>query len=330
MSHEEYSIIMLKPDGNSTMFIRFLQRYLARLNVSTICSKEVMLTEQEVEVMFPTNYNQSLYKEYLTQGPCKFLLVRGESAYDILTDYKYDIRHSFNVNSTDMRNLLHTPEAGNEYTTLLKTFFKDIDSNKYALPYDTYAKVSFNNGDDLIKRIEANADVTNASLIYVFKPDELASIDANFFQTIVKQTNDFSLYGIEYCVTVNNTSLSIIGYYRILDTNKYDERCGVECSNVYDLIRRIKEHNGVPCAGYLNDSFTVDMALFKFFSEIGIRNVLCYHPDYSIKETVNIRRNLLDNNLGMLGGSAGKSNLGEYGISRGLFESAFKDLIMPT
>lgn len=328
MAREDYSIIMLKPDGNSKVFFCFLQRYLSQINVSILYSHEATLTDIEVDEMFPTNKDHDLYKEYLTQGPCKFLLVRGERAYDILTEHKYDIRYSFNVKKTDMRNLLHTPEAGNEYTILLKTFFPDIDCSEYALGYDAYAKTVFDNEQDLLDVIEHNSKSTNANLIYVFEPEQIETIDPSLFYAISGKTNDYSIYGIEYPVEVDGRYITLIGYYRGLDTDKYSARNNVIYDNIQDLSHKIGELEGVACVGFLEESLFTDTAFFRFVKDSGIQNVLCYHPNYSIKETVIIRRMLLENSMGFLGGSAGKANFGEYGISSGILVNALGNLVV--
>ncbi len=112
--YNDVNCLLLKPDGNKSEQVRTLVRKMLKLaNLEVIASFDRILTPDEVVTTWPVfstdmhPMSKAISQLYMTSGPSKVILVRGEGSIEKCLKIKAEIRKKFEICAFE--NAIHSP-----------------------------------------------------------------------------------------------------------------------------------------------------------------------------------------------------------------------------
>lgn len=329
INHEEYVLLIIKPDGVHKNCIDDAVRFFEKLGLVEVFRKRKKLTKQFIMGNFSAKCMKNILVEYLSSGESEAVLLKGYDAYERVRIGKMEYRKKNNVDG-ELENLIHSPEAGNEYERQLCYFFTEIDNMKYCMYADLYAKPCYSNDENnFINALLSYDSKTNSNLVYIFPEDEFEML-RSFYKKYVDQSEKSDwLFGIEYLCEINSKLIILIGYYKTEDVEKIDISDGNEVRQIQNVITEIKENGGIIYAGYSRTFLELNDDQIMELKKLGVDGIIMYHPAYSVEETAYIREKYLPYNFIIGGGSGGITETGRYSVSYGMLQS-LHDLVYMT
>lgn len=317
--NEEYALALIKPDGVEKNLLYEVVCYLKENGMVEIARSTKKLNRTYVGEIFTTKHNGVIFKNYMTRGESTAILVKGKNAFDNLRILKVEFRKKYSVDGM-IENILHSPEAGNEYEAQLKYYFPNITDNMHCLFCDMYVRVHLEKNYVLFKNLmDYYRNNTNAKLIYIFNNEEFSELQENFSCYVDETKWKNWVWGIEYNSRIGKERIKLVGYYstnNILDVyggNNYFY------DNPREVVKYILENQGVPYLGYCSSRIELS-------DEIGLVGVLTYHPQYTIQDTEVIREVFCSRGLLMTSGSGGIVTPGKYAASYAIFNFLYNKL----
>ena len=142
LENEEYALILIKPDGTEKKLMDKIISVIKDKGFHIVGTNTIQLSKTNVNEFFAAKYNSSLYKRYMTRNAVTAILVKDNHAYSSVMALKKEIRSEYGVQNTNtMENIIHSPEAGNEFEYQLKFFFPELDIDRIGLYADMYVRV---------------------------------------------------------------------------------------------------------------------------------------------------------------------------------------------
>ncbi|MFD1266941.1 nucleoside-diphosphate kinase [Paenibacillus motobuensis] len=323
----EYTLLLVKPDGNEKELINIILSYLKEHGGLTEVHRNTFkLSLSQVSDTFIHIYNDRKYRSYMTRGPLTAVLLQGENAVEKLRILKKNIRKMYAIDV--MENIIHSSEVGNEFDLQFRMFFPDLDINKYNLYADLYAKNVFPlNFDGFSAKMEHLQNGTTVkALAHIFSND----VFMNYLDNIIifdqkKGFSKFTLIGLEYNTKVQDQNIKILGYYKIcslLELSKDHYRFFY--NDINDLIHLIHGSGGIAFLSHSTNINNLQEESFEILAESGIKGGIVYHPQYTLEQTEFLRENIFKNNLITTGGSGGITQTGRYSVSYEIFNQLLK------
>lgn len=329
INHEEYVFLIIKPDGVHKNCIDDVLMFFEKQGLVEVSRKRKKLTKQFIIDNFSAKCEKNILVEYLSSGESEAVLLKGYDAYECVRIGKVEYRKKNNVDG-ELENLVHSPEAGNEYERQLGYFFTEIDNMKYCMYADLYAKPFYSdNENDFITALLSYDSKTNSNLVYVFPEEEFVML-RSFYKKYINQSEKSDwLFGIEYLCEINSKLVTLIGYYKTEDIEKINISDVNEVRQIQNVISEIKENGGIIYAGYSRTFLELNDDQIMELKTLGVDGIIIYHPAYTIEETAFIREKYLPYNFIIGGGSGGIAETGRYSVSYGMLQS-LHDLVYIT
>jgi nucleoside diphosphate kinase len=323
----EYALLLVKPDGNEKGLLENILGYLAEYgNLTEVHRNYFRLSVSQVSDTFIHIYNDRKYKSYMTRGPLTAVLLQGQNAVYKLRVLKSSIRKMY---STDvMENIIHSSEVGNEYDLQFRTFFPNLDVNKFSLFADLYLKTNFSFDYEKfsvkMKKIEENSSAK--AIAHIFNNDVfLCNLDNIRKFHLDKGFTKFTLIGLEYNTKIDDQDIKILGYYKIDSVLKLTQaHYKYNYHDLDEIIHLINSNGGAAFIGYTNQMLKLKKEVFEDIAMKGIKGGIVYHPQYTLEQTELLREKFLDSNLITSGGSGGIAECGRYSVSYEIFNELFK------
>lgn len=322
---EEYTLLLIKPDGVEKNMVDEAVKYFKEMGMIEARRSRRIISKRYASEIFTSKYLDDIFIDYMSRGESEAVLFKGNNAYDIMRISKVELRKKLGVDG-EIENVVHSPEAGNEYERQLHYFFPDIYHLVYCMYADMYVKVSFCNVTTAFLDSLCDYDQsTNSKLIYIFQNDEIDFYRSDFERYIELQGKINWIFGIEYNVIFDGKIMKVVVYYRTTDIANIvvDDGEALPIENVLD---QIKSNHGVPYLGFSKLITELDEVSVKKLLYMGIIGVVTYHPMYSIKETELIRGKFLPQGFVIAGGSGGIADPGTYSISYSIVEQLYTKL----
>lgn len=310
MNKDEYGLIMLKPDGNQELYYECIKNKLKENKIEVVKERDVQLKSKDVGEVFFNAAKPDEYIKYMTSGISKAILVKGRNAGYRLYKIKKEVRGAYNYKKGDMKNLIHSPDNGNEYYYQFGILFPELDISKYCAFGDLNVILP-KNKLKAIKQLETVENETNISCIAInMNVKEYNAILNKFHQkyrrlkTIIAVSNNY-----EY----DNKTISVMGYlpeqfksipkYKI---NNYKD-------SIFNFISYIESFGGISVLGYLPSDFYTNRFIEKI-KKIGIKGALVHDPRRSVNEAHLLDDRIHDEGLIFTGGSGGIMDIGKITI----------------
>lgn len=326
INHEEYVLLIIKPDGVKKNCTDDAVQFFKDKGLAEVFRKRRQLTKQFIKTSFSAKCMKEKLEEYLSSGPSDAVLLKGSNAYECVRLGKVEYRKKNNVDG-DIENRIHSPEAGNEYERQFSFFFAHNNKSKYCMYADIYSKPSYCDEElSFVNELLKFDAKTNSRIVYVFQKDEFGNY-RHFFKKYIGRSKRLNwMFGIEYLCEKDGKQISLVGYYKAADIEKaivWD----IDGENqIADLVWRIKENGGIVYLGFSRELLDVSDEIIQEFKEIGISGIILYHPSYTVEETATIRENFLPKDFLIGGGSGGITECGSYSVSYGMLQ-ALHDLV---
>ncbi len=320
VDQEEYVLLMVKPDGVEKNYTDDAVQFFKTRGLTEVFRKRKKLTRQFIETSFSSKCMKEELQDYLSSGPSDAVLLKGPNAYEVVRLGKVEYRKKNNVDG-EIENMIHSPEAGNEYIKQFSYFFAHLNELNYCMYADVFAKPFY--CDDRRAYVDALIDYdakTNSKIVYVFQKDEFENYRCSFMEYVRRMQRAHWMFGIEYLCEIDKKKISLIGYYKVAEIEKtivWDEDGD---DQIKELVRKIKENGGIVYLGFSRDILNVSDKTIQEFKEMGISGIVLYHPSYTIDETAAIRERFLPSGFLMGGGSGGITEPGSYSVSYSLFQ----------
>lgn len=311
----EYGIILIKPDGVKANIIELLKSMLQKSNLTIIKTKQIYLKKEEVVANIVTKFDNEKYADYLSESEVIALLVFGQKAIATLIDIKQSIRALYGFSSDNMRNLLHSPDCGNEYFEHLKFLFPELNHVVYGT-YGDLTVPAYGNEFDLIKELDYLNNISCVNWVGILINYQVKLPDLEEF--ILRKSNQINLlFGVCKKCIYKNEELQIIGYFH--PNHKIPNRTDFVNNSIECYIHWIKEHQGVCVLDYrpfMDDS----EKLITELKELGIDGVVVYDPRYTQMEVARLEV-ICEDDLGLLllGGTNNIIPIGSLGVDKTTF-----------
>ena len=323
----EHAIIMVKPDGYKKKVAAKIKQYFVGLGLEIVKERTFNLVNHQIEESFTSRHNIQELTQYLTSGPVTALLVRGVNAYEIVRIHKVYLREKFGV-SNNIKNILHSPEAGNEYDKQLYICFPDITKSGYDQYADLYVKVSIPfNKEQVYQHFNQITDSTNAHCVFVIEENDYIENCELIMWVLHELQGNRGEFGISYKCVFNDHSIELIGYF---STNKERPKpCHgkkIKRYNVIDEIKLIYKSGGIPFLGFSDCHIKDIINALPYYHSFGVSGMIIYHPSYSIFETEQLREACFQVGMNIIGGSGGVAEAGRCGISYEIYKK-FKQIV---
>lgn len=111
----EFSLAVLKPQFTSDEYKNTFREYVANENLKIYCEFRKKFSYNEVKKYFTTSLLLDEFYEYLSSDFCYVFLVAGEYCAHKLRQIKKSIRKNYHVDSTIIRNVIHSADSGVEF-----------------------------------------------------------------------------------------------------------------------------------------------------------------------------------------------------------------------
>jgi len=323
INHEEYVLLIIKPDGVKKDCTDDVIQFFKDKGLSEVFRKRKQLTKQFIKTSFSAKCMKEELEEYLSSGLSDAVLLKGPDAYECVRLGKVEYRKKNNVDG-EIENMIHSPEAGNEYERQLYFFFSNINGLKYCMYSDIYSKPAYCDEESSFIDALLNYDAkTNSKTVYVFQKDEFGRYRF-FYQKYIERSQRLNwMFGIEYLCETDGKQLSLVGYYQTEDIEKTRVLDINGKNQVTDTVREIKENGGTVYLGFSRDLLGVSEETIQEFKRIGISGIILYHPSYTVEETAYIRENFLPKQFLIGGGSGGIAEVGRYSVSYEMLQSLY-------
>lgn len=314
LEKEEYGIAMIKPDGvEKEGFISSLMWRFRIYCLKVVRTKRIMLTREQVKNTISTNFDVNEYLDYIAEKELIVFLLKGENCIAKIIEIKQNVRSKFGFSSLTMKNLLHSPDCGNEYYEHFKLFFPELPIEKYGayadmtIPLDRYS-----NSGDLLKYMN-ESNLTK----YGFLCTERKQIE------VIKDIGNSNCFIGYICKTnFENKLITIICYLEFI--NAINNADYFLCENeLENLVHIAEECGGITVLDYYEkEDYRSTIAKLN---HVGVDGVVVYDPRYS-KEKVAELEVLCEDDLGMLllGGTHGIEHIGSLGADKETFNKYIK------
>lgn len=320
LDEEEYVLLIVKPDGVEKNYTDDVVQFFKVKGLTEVFRKRKKLMRQFIGTSFSAKCMKEELQEYLSSGPSDAVLLKGENAYDIVRLGKVEYRKKNNVDG-EIKNMIHSPEAGNEYVKQFSYFFAHLNELKYCMYADVIAKPFY--CDDRYAFVDALIDYdakTNSKIVYVFQKDEFEWYQCQFMEYVRFAQKNHWLFGIEYLCEIDGKEISLIGYYKTAEIKKTIVWDVDRESQIAEIVRKIRENGGIVYLGFSRELLYISDDMIQEFKKMGISGIVLYHPSYTIDETAVIRERFFPNGFLIGGGSGGITEPGSYSISYSLFQ----------
>lgn len=311
---EEYGIVMIKPDGMAQegFFESLLWRFKI-YDLQIIEKKQVILTREQVRDTISTNFNVKEYLDYISEKELIVLLLKGENCIAKIIDIKRKVRTKYGFSSLTMKNLLHSPDCGNEYYEHFKLLFPELKAELYGAYADmTIPFSNFENENKIIETIN-KSNVTKYAVLCTNKSEVLRVKnidDENCFVGIIVET--------EY----EGRLLSIISYIeKTIAVKNID--CFSSVMGLSELIQSTNDCGGITVLDYYDGEDYRE--LIQKLKDKGIDGVVVYDPRFSKEKVIELEI-LCEDDLNMLlvGGTHGILSVGSLGADKETFTKYIK------
>lgn len=323
----EYSIIMIKPDGQRETFINKLKKELFKNELKIVEEVDVLLTRKNIKDLFL--HSSKKYSKYLISGKVTFILVYGFLPHKKLYCIKHKLRKNYKVENK-MKNLIHTTDQGNEFNLLLNAFFNNkMYGNLVDMNY-----IHSENSDiiDYLKYVEKNStlkyltiNINNLSVydIYNLQKECFNRIELSFCYEINLSEFNIGIYSSKKDLdkllssfNSENDIYSIINKYKYSSLTFFVTKLNVTKLDIKVYKTLVKF--GINKCNILFDKIIMKMHSFKLLNHLsllGVTGCFCFSPKISLLEgelKMDLCRLL---GLKKCGGSSGDAKLGEFQVS---------------
>ncbi len=323
---EEYVLLIIKPDGVKKHCTEDIIEFFKEKGLYEVFRKRKRLTKQFIRTSFSAKCMKDELEEYLSSGESEAILLKGKDAYECVRLGKVEYRKKNNVHGK-VQNLIHSPEAGNEYEKQLYFFFPNIYNLKYCMYSDLYAKPSYCDEEmEFIKCLLNYDNKTNSKTVYVFQCDEFEKYYKFYKRYTEIAQKDNWLFGVEYLCDIDGKQLSLVGYYKNGNLNK-ERIIGINGNKRFEnIVKIINGNDGVAYLGFSRELLSLGESTIEKIRKLGVIGIVLYHPSYTIEETAYIREKFLPKQFQIAGGSGGIAEIGRYSISNGMFQSLYNNV----
>lgn len=325
MGDYEYALLIVKPDGVQANITEEAVQFFKEKGMVEIGRKKKVISKYFILENFSSKCKNDIFFKYLSEGQSEAILLKGYNAYDRMRIGKVEFRKKLGVDGK-IENIIHSPEAGNEYERQLYYFFPEIRNLNYCMYADIYVKTFYCNDEKgFIDSLICYDQNTNSKLVYVFQSDEYGKYKDFFKKYIEIAKKSDWLFGIEYCVEYKQRIIKVVGYYKVsnIDNIGIDNRL---IWSIQKVIQEIKEKKGISYLGYSRLLLDMDDVSIKQLKYDGVDGIIMYHPMYSVEDTAYIRERYLACGFMIGGGSGGISEPGRYSIAYGMLRSLYDKL----
>lgn len=326
LNQEEYVLLIVKPDGVKKKITDDAVTFFETKGLKEVFRNRKKLARQFVESSFSAKCQIEDLQDYLSSGDSDAVLLKGENAYDIVRLGKVEYRKEKNVNG-EIENMIHSPEAGNEYVRQFSYFFPQLNGMYYCMYADFLAKPFYcEDRQEFIDALIGYDSRTNSKLVYVFQEDEFENYRQHFNEYIKCTQRNEWLFGIEYLCEMHSKTISIIGYYKAADVEKTVVSSKNKKCQVTEQIKRIRDNFGIAYIGFSRDIMNISDEEVQELKENGVLGIVLYHPNYTVGETSIIRERFLPQGYLMGGGSGGITEPGSFSVSYTMLQSLYDSL----
>lgn len=112
----EYTLIMIKPGFAREQMINAIKLSVKREGITIEYEYYKRFTEEQIRRAFYSAFvNEEEYVKYLSSDYMYVMLVSGNNCYQKMRIMKRHLRNQFGLDSSDMKNILHTADDGVEF-----------------------------------------------------------------------------------------------------------------------------------------------------------------------------------------------------------------------
>lgn len=319
---KEYGIVVLKPDGIERGVLGLLVSMLEENNLSLITTKEIHMKYEDVIKTIRTRFDNDKYAKYMSKSKVIALLVYGEYAVGKLIDIKQTIRGKFGLSSNDMKNLIHSPDCGNEYYEHFNYLFPELSVAQYGLYADVTVKQCDTDEETLGKLHKLNETSSLSVVGILFEYGKNSSLIQTYNASPGKNLQ--LLAGIVKECVYKNENMNFIGYLPPKNQTITFDQNDILDDSAECFISWVKRNRGVCILDYRPFNSDSEQLIINLKDE-GIDGAVVYDPRFSQEEMAQLEV-IVEDDLGLLltGGTNGCLAIGELAVDRTTFDKFTK------
>ncbi|MBG9910478.1 hypothetical protein ABD83_03120 [Bacillus xiamenensis] len=304
---DEYGIICIKPDGMKKQGLeKRVVSYMHEKNLTIVEKRNVHLTREQVHYYFHTIFMDHTYADYLSSGKMTVFLAKGENTAYKLRRIKVELRASYGLDSSTMKNMLHSVDHGCEYYDQFSLYFPKL-SRKYYCGYAdlTIEMKHYEQPQKLIHILETQTNLSWGGFICSkHQVDHIQSLHS---------TKINMLFGMRREFKYRNKLFHLIGYVKepqhLLDIE--------DGMTIDQFIHFIKSKNGSVILDYVERSDLTVGFLVYAEKQFSLDGIVLYDPRRTLKDAEELE-DLIETNTSMkfCGGSGGVDSAGAMTVGK--------------